>query len=81
VALLVISVVVLSRSPLVHSEGEGESEGAPALPAELAAALNGSARRDRLSLPVGMSKASLPDRHSRSPAIAPTAQRESSSRY
>lgn len=83
VALLVISVVVLSRSPLVHDEGddEGENEGAPALPAELAAAIDGSSRRDRLSFPVPMSETSLPDRHSRSPAKASTSERESSGRY
>jgi drug/metabolite transporter (DMT)-like permease len=81
VALLVISVVVLSRSPLVHDEHEGENEGAPALPAELAAALEGSTRRDRLPFRVSMSDPSVPDRLSRSPANAPTAERESSGRY
>ena len=79
VALLVISVVVLSRSPLVHDEDEHES--APALPAALAAAIDGSSRRDRLSFPVPMSETSLPDRHSRSPAKASTAERESPGRY
>jgi len=43
VALLVISVVVLSRSPLVHDEheNENENENTPALPAELATADEG----------------------------------------
>jgi hypothetical protein len=74
VALLVISVVVLSRSPLVHDEREDESP-----PAELASAADGRANGERVSFPLGVSRTFVD--HARSPAQATRAQPESSGRF
>jgi drug/metabolite transporter (DMT)-like permease len=79
VALLVISVVVLSRSPLVHDEDENGNANAPELPAELASAGDGRAVVDGASLPVGVSAAS--SGHARSPAKGMGTQPESFGRH
>jgi drug/metabolite transporter (DMT)-like permease len=73
VALLVISVVVLSRSPLVHDE---QDEKAPVPPAELASAADGpGGRGPGSSLPLGMSATTVD--HARSPTEVPRARQES----
>jgi hypothetical protein len=77
VALLVISVVVLSRSPLVHEDEQNERT--PVLPAELASASDGRPSGDRAPLPLGASRASL--EHARSRAKAMRAQPECFGRF
>ena len=81
VALLVISVVVLSRSPLVHDETRARTRARRHCPQSWRRRSRDPRAVTGCRSRVSMSETSVPDRHSRSPANAPTAERESSGRY